>query len=281
MPDFNIQDLETHGFVVIKNFLSNNEIQQRLSDYQQSRDGAQGVVAIKNYTLLKSGLHGLESKIESILHHIVKSTNIQVNLIGPNGIYFDTKLAKLEWHQDHESYYVWQTGYHQINFWMPLIKSDQNTAGLRVVPMNILQSQIGSLFDQHIVNQGAKRFVPSGSVTHVYDDELGIEYDLPVNINDIAQCPALMPGDVLLLRGDMIHATQESDTQRVSLAVRAVNGMHRVHRQQFFDQCAMKKFVLGANHYGTKKIIDYFASGADQFAIQDLFKGGVQTEHIE
>jgi hypothetical protein len=163
---------------------------------------------------------------------------------------------------------------------MPLIKPDSNLSGLRVVPMDILRSKIGNLFDQRILDQGAKRFIPSGNSTHVFDDETGDEFDIPVNIDTIAVAPTIAPGDVLLIRGDVIHATQDNINHRVTLAVRSVDGSRYVDKQRFLNQPNMKKKVLDANFHGTKKIIDQFASGKDQLLIHDLFKGRIQHDEL-
>jgi ectoine hydroxylase-related dioxygenase (phytanoyl-CoA dioxygenase family) len=275
MHEHNLTSLATCGFAVVKNFLTDQEIQQQLLDYTAQKHNSAGQIKIKNHSLLKAGTeHNLTDKIKILLDLVTQQTDISIDLVGPTGMYFDTQLADLAWHQDHESYYVWQTGYHQINFWIPLIKPDPNCSGLRVVPMDDLKSCIGNLYDQRIVNQGAKRFESAGLKTLVVDDERGDEFELPVNIDSIAVCPEISAGDVLLVRGDVIHATQDVNTHRVTLAIRTVNGKNIVHREKFQNQCNMKKFVLNSNP-GNKKINDYFAAGNDQFVIHDFYKGRI------
>jgi ectoine hydroxylase-related dioxygenase (phytanoyl-CoA dioxygenase family) len=275
MIDLDITGLETQGFAVVKKFLTDDEIQHQLQDYEVQKHNQRSQIKIKNYSLLKAGTeHNLTDKIKILLELVKQQTNISIDHVGPTGMYFDTQLASHLWHQDHESYYVWQSAYHSINFWMPLIKSCPIRSGLRVVPMDILKTHIGELFDQRILNQGAKRFNVINNVTHVHDDEVGDEFELPVNINDIAVAPILEAGDLLLIRGDVIHATQDADTYRVSLAVRTVDGTCVVDRKKFETQCAMKKFVIDSNP-STKKIIDYFEAGNNQFAISDLYKGRI------
>lgn len=278
MLDFDIANLETQGYLVVKNLLNNTDIDRLLADYETQRNLVSDVVQIKDHTLLKSSQHGLEGKIIPLIDLISKHTNIQLDLIGPTGTYFDTNLANLGWHQDHEPYYYWQTAYHQVNFWIPLIKPHADQSGLKVVPMHTLKSHCGSLFEQRILGQGAKRFVPDNNVTHVIDDEHGDKFDLPVNIDAIAQAPAMQPGDVLIARGDVIHATQDVASHRVTLAVRAVDGNRYVNRQQFQRQCGFKKFVLDANAQSTKKINDQFGTNTDQVLIHDLSKGRIQKE---
>jgi ectoine hydroxylase-related dioxygenase (phytanoyl-CoA dioxygenase family) len=275
MIDIDLTDLKTRGYAVVKNFLTDLEIQQQLQDYETQKNNQSGQVKIKNYSLLKAGReHNLTDKIKRLLDSIAQQTDISVDLVGPTGMYFDTQLANIGWHQDHESYYVWQTGYHQINFWIPLIKPCSTTSGLCVVPMDTLKTHIGDLFEQRLLDQGAKRFNPTGNVTRVIDDEYGDEFDLSINIEHIAVAPEMQAGDVLLVRGDVIHATQDSDTNRVALAIRAVDGNRTVDRARFQQQCNMKKFVLEANP-SNKKIINHFAAGNNQFVIHDFYKGRI------
>lgn len=278
MLDFNIKDLETQGWVVVKNFLSSTDIDRLLVDYKTQRDYSSNIIKIKDNTLLKSSEHGLENKIIPIIELIVRSTDIQLDLLGPNGIYFDTTLAELSWHQDHESYYTWQTGYHQVNFWIPLIKPNPTVSGLKVISMDVLRSKIGSLFEERILDKGAKRFFPNGSNTHVIDDETGDEFDLPINIDSIADAPGLSSGDLLMVRGDVLHTTQDNLSHRVTLAIRAVDGNRYIQKQQFFNQCKMKKYVLDSNFHSTKQINDQFGSNNDQVLIHDVFKGRIQKE---
>lgn len=275
MNNSNATDLETRGFVVVKNFLSTAEIQHQLADYNIQKSNNSKQIKVKSYSLIRSGTeHKLTDKIKSLFDNIKQQTDISLDLVGPTGLYFDTGLAELGWHQDHESYYVWQTAYHSVNFWIPLIKPCANLSGLRLVPMDVLQTHIGELFTQRMLNQGAKRFITAGNITRVFDDDYGIEYDLPVNIDTIAVAPDLEAGDALLVRGDVIHSTQDADTYRVALGIKTVNGNLSVHRDKFQEQCNMKKLILGA--WGTnKRIADYFLDGNDQFIIHDFFKGRV------
>ena len=279
MLDFNIKDLETRGFLVVKNFLNKADIDRLLVDYNMQRDRSSDVVKLKDQTVLKSGIHDLEYKIVPLVNLINQHTKLQIDLIGPTGMYFDTKLVKLMWHQDHESYYTWQTGYHQVNFWMPLIKPDANTSGIKVVPMDRLRSKIGELFDQRILDQGAKRFQPSVDITHVVDDETGDKFDLPINIDSIAESPSLIPGDLLMIRGDVIHATQDNLNHRVTVAVRTVDGSRYVTKQRFQNQCEFKKHLLDANFWSTKKITDQFNKGVEQILIHDLYKGRITVDN--
>lgn len=271
---YDITDLETKGFLVIRNFLQDAEIQPLLHDYHKQLSN-NNHINIKNYSLLKAGEHGLTDKIKTIVELINSCTNISIDLVGPSGMYFDTNLVDTSWHQDHESYYTWQTGYHQMNFWMPLIKPCESQSGLKVIPMDRLRIQMGDLFDQLILDKGAKRFVTSDNITHVFDDEQGTEFDLPFSLDDFAETPELAAGDVLLIRGDVIHATQDTTTHRVTLSVRAVDGTRVIQREKFFNQCSMKKFVLNANSQGTKRIVDQFELGKDSLVIHDLFRGRI------
>ena len=278
MTDFNIRDIETRGFLVVKNFLGHTDIDRLLNDYQLRRENADSKVYLREHTLSKSGWHRLEGKIIPLIELISAETDIKIDLLGPNGMYFGTATANLPWHQDHESYYTWQTGYHQLNFWMPLVKPDAKLSGLKVVPMDTLKLHIGSVFDQRILDQAAKRFIPDGDITHVIDDEQDDTFDLPVNIDTIAETPVIEAGDALLVRGDVIHATQDCTTQRVALSIRAVNGNHYIQKQQFINQCKVKKNVLDGNFYGIKQISDRFNAGEEQILIHDVYNGRIQKE---
>ncbi len=53
-----------------------------------------------------------------------------------------------------------------------------------------------------------------------------------VNLDDLACTPQLDAGDLLLMRNDMFHRTQDNDTARVALSVRAAYSSAVVKRAQ-------------------------------------------------
>jgi len=66
--------------------------------------------------------------------------------------------------------------------------------------------------------------LPSGTKWVVRDDDQGgnlgtFDFDL----SEIEETPHLRPGDLLPLRGDLIHRTQDSSTRRIAASIRYIN----------------------------------------------------------
>ena len=95
-----------------------------------------------------------------------------------------------------------------------------------------------------IFNSAAKRFVPEGNITKVWDDEFGGEWILPVNIDDIMDSPKIAVGDLLLMRGDVIHKTQDDLTRRVAVSVRSTKGSAIINAERLNKGCRMKQQMV-------------------------------------
>jgi len=219
---YNIENFESSGYVVIKNFLDQQEIQMLLDDY--SNYCSQNTM-VKNYpaAYCSAGpLDKIKPKIKNVCKIITDQTAITVDTVIPKNLYFDTKWFNAGWHQDHESWFLFQDNLNHLNFHLVLHKENSDQSGLGLIPLNTLAQHTSGL--EHSVSKGAMRFYSHDDYTEAWDDELDIHFKIPVGLNNIAVYPEIDPGDLLLFRGDVIHRTQDSNTKRISLSVRCANG---------------------------------------------------------
>lgn len=245
---FDVDFLSKHGYVVIKDIIDNHHRQSLLDEFDRCKIDPGLSYFIKTSRIITCPQHTVDNVLVPVMSVIRRSTDIGVNHLGKTGVFFSTTDMCLPWHQDHEPYYMWQTAYHSVNFWIPLIKSDPNGGGLRVISQCRLRDHIGQQFDQRIKNQGAKKFIPCDDHTDVFDDETGEHYQLPINIDTIADAPEITPGDLMVLRGDVLHRTQSSpNTQRIAFATRAVDDRQILSKQRFLQRSAMKQSFLDSN----------------------------------
>lgn len=232
-----ILDLETKGFAVIENFLSDQEIEFLINNYSNRTNNN------NNYNAPLSspaaGTH-IAPKIKNILQLINQQTVLRPDFLIPTGIFLNTQFINFDWHQDHESFYLWQHHYDSINFYIPLIKPDRNQTGLSVLPMNALLNLIPNSID-YIVGKGAKTFKIFDTRTNVIDDVTGTETFWNFNINDLAIHPELSAGDLLMLRGDVIHKTQDSNTKRLAISFRCFNSRAVISKEQLIHDASDKK----------------------------------------
>ena len=84
---------------------------------------------------------------------------------------------------------------------------------------------------EKISGKGAVRYEIKGKKTTLFNDNEGGKYGvLPYDINDIAFTPMLDSGDLLIMRGDLIHKTQDADTLRIAASIRVANGEYKVSK---------------------------------------------------
>lgn len=238
----NISELESAGFVVIPNYLTESELSECQNDYANVLSETTDFVN-QNYKFLVTNNQHLHEKIKNTLEEICKATSLTVDVVSPAASYYDTNLISFSWHQDYDPHYFQQESYHALNFWIPLIKPDPKESGLSVIPFNKLPSNM----QEGLIGQGAKQFTCGNNSTTVIDYDSGRKWSIGVNIDDIAESPILYPGDLLLMRQDIIHRSQAGNNHRVALGIRCYNGEASLSRSKFFGGCFKKKNIIKNN----------------------------------
>lgn len=257
MPNY--QDLETKGFLVIKNFFSNELVSTLIDDYKSQKElflkfGGNN----KNYGVINSR-HFLSNNLAPLLQEISRESNITVNITRPFSAYFDNNITNFGWHQDHEPYYIFQDMYNAINCWIPIIKADKSKGGLGILPNDVLESRCPDLFKNQLLGRGAKSFkILEDHTTLMNNDDIGGSTILPFNIDELAVYPDMSPGDLLVLRQDVIHKTQDTSSERVSVSVRCLNSNTILTKKHFLSGPDKKKEMINKNQSAYSKLIKKF-----------------------
>ena len=251
------QDLKTRGFVHVKGFLSPLDLQFLCDDYAQNRgkDSDNGNYAVGNASWLS--VMRLESKIRSTSNAVREATGLNADM-SVGALYFAIeKGIKFPWHQDHESYFIFQQHLDYLNFYMPIIKGDSKHSNLCVVPFDRLRSEAPQHYAR-VEARGAQNFLP-GFPTFATNDESGEEYALPVDFEELKEAPELEAGDLLLLRGDMVHRTQDTETDRVALSFRRTRSTAVIDKQRLMSGCARKLEMIAKNKSAYDGVLQCFA----------------------
>jgi hypothetical protein len=268
MDNVNTKDLETRGFLKIPNFLSVEEIDIiEKTHYSIINSGSEN----KNYKVLRGPIpKSVEYKSFELLAKINQETDIRTNRLVSGADYLDNDFISFyKWHQDHESYYKWQNSYDHLNFWIPVVKPDPYYSGLEVIPLDNFRSIAPDFVDDYIIAQGAKICIKNFNPSRLKDDETGEIHDLTFDLDTIKETIIIKPGDLLLLRGDILHRSQPSATHRISLSYRAVNDNGIISKQKFFSGCLTKKIMINNNIKAFNKIISLFETH-DTILIKDV-----------
>ncbi len=256
--------LETRGFVVLRDFLDPTDIELAINEFNQ----------IKIRRGIMQGRCVIMEKFDKLINDISAGTNLKLNLINLGSAYFDTRIFKNSWHQDHEPYYKWQNSYDSINLWAPIIKPQSDVSGIEVIPFDNLATKISpELLESEFIGKGAKSFKSQPTQTTVYDDEDGKTFILDFSLSEISEVPSLSVGDVIVMRGDLLHKTQDTLTGRVAMSTRATNGNGIIYREKFLSGCQRKRMMINANPTGFKMLNQLFIEESrEQATIFDIMK---------
>lgn len=275
MSAVDYSDLNTKGFVVVPNVLDQQDIERLLVNYKKARQAFdQKGNSNGNYNMLYGGPHKTGSKLAPIVDEINKATDINIDLIAGVGSLFDSSILQFGWHQDHEPFYMWQIAKSYVNFWIPLIKPSRSEAGLRLIPFDrLIEKTSRQYFEQYVLDHGAQNFKSKGLITSLENSNLDTTYQANFSLNEICVAPEVGPGDAIIMRGDLIHETQKTGSQRVAVSIKALNCYDRVvTRDKFFTGSLSKQNTINKNindyAYHLMKFND---EGVDSFRLRELF----------
>lgn len=227
----NLKDLQTHGYVVIPNFLTERNIAQLTSDYHREIAGMPSELYKKRGIVTSTQWHGLNNLINELLSQIRLQTNIVVDFCHASADYFNNNDVNFGYHQDHEPYWLWQNSYNGLNIWIPLIKSEGDEDGLCVIPANTV-----STYHNLLHGKGAQRFIDNNNgSTSVVDDCSGEAHTLNVSFDSLKVVPTLYPGDALVMRADTIHKSQPKTHFRIAASIRCINTQGWVDRSVAYN----------------------------------------------
>jgi ectoine hydroxylase-related dioxygenase (phytanoyl-CoA dioxygenase family) len=265
----NFNELIDRGYTVIPNFLNDEEVAAGVFRYNETKELAKANgIYNKNYPVFQDAKnHHLRNKIYQLLEKVRESTNITTDFVRPRADYFDTDQIVFPWHQDHEPYYQYQDNYNFLCMWMPLIKPDCENSGMTFLPYDRLMKLCPEITKDRFVGKGAKTFKINTATTTVTDDEIGDSFELPFNIEDIADSPAIAVGDLLLFRCDAIHRSQDHNDQRVAMSVRCLNSTGLITRKQFFSG-GLKKYRMISNNAKSYELIRKLFDDPNRDSIQ-------------
>jgi len=220
------RDLTSKGYVLVRSFLSEEELLALRNDFGSLKSDSHHAGEIMMVSLDMQ--LRLEDKLRAICAGVHADTGIHGDRRAEAGYFATSTGFSYPWHQDHVSFFIFQQHFDYLNFYIPIFKPHLETSNLSIIPFDALTA-IAPNEASRFVGGGACRFFPMAeeATTRVIDDEAGSVFTLPANLDALAVTPMLAAGDLLLLRGDMIHKTQEGATDRVAVSFRRV-GTERI-----------------------------------------------------
>jgi ectoine hydroxylase-related dioxygenase (phytanoyl-CoA dioxygenase family) len=225
------RDLETRGFLVVPGFLAGPEIDALLAGFDEGRPPQDYPFGFK--LIGRAPIKAAWSRIEPALAEIRAQTSIKADVLNFLTLshYITTRFAERSslLHQDFDlDYKLTRDHVNYLNFWIPLRKPEPTKSNVTLIPFDALRAKAPAV-DGLLVGAGGYRFVPRNGTTAIFgkygsilsaDDSVEPERVLDFDLEEIALTPSLDAGDLLLMRGDLIHRTQDTDTDRVAASLR-------------------------------------------------------------
>jgi len=260
MTETNWTDLETRGFIHIPRFLSEDEVTSLQRIYESSN---------KNDWM---GRETIKEKCSAIVAAVTKETSTQVDFVM-GGAYFSAKSgANFGWHQDHESYYYTQDHLNYLNFYIPIIKPARESTNVSLLPFDRMR-QYSPEFLVSRRGLGAARLRKYFNKWFLIDDWSNGIRVLSFDVEKMVETPLLAEGDLLLLRGDMFHCTQDTETHRVSLSIRMLNTQSILSLKKFTHFSFVKVYMMARRRGLFDNILRCFIdAGKSQMTVGEAFQ---------
>lgn len=242
MIDF--KDLETKGYCVIKNFLNEEDIKYILNDFNSTK-----VSSNKNYKIKRPSLDCVQlvyAKVSKLAKEISSATDMNINMITDEYAFVDNQSINFKWHQEHEPFFTFQQLSNYAIFYMPVVKPQSNISGIDIIPFDELDRTVPEYVNL-LKSNGARGFIGSGNNTIVREDSVDSSFEIPVNFEDIKNTPNIMPGDLVILRGNVIHRTQDSNTARVAFTIKFTDGNHPITKSELLSGGQTKQRMINNN----------------------------------
>jgi len=157
----------------------------------------------------------------------------------PFNVHQDPKIAPggvLNWHLDHFSYYLHRDHTNWLICYMPVVKSSRKLANLAIVPKNVVEALDPEL-QERIQGRGAMRFrcveedtvewfklrFPEQAIQigdwFVIDDfeDSTMGWKINFDLEQHKVVPELDEKDLLIMRADIIHRTNDAGIDRISI----------------------------------------------------------------
>jgi hypothetical protein len=263
------KDLETRGFVHIPGFLSPDELAAVRADYaDQPVDPGN-----RNYALSKAterGVGPIRHRVEEVLTAVRGNTALDVDQVL-GGTYFATRRGiSFNWHQDHESYFEFQNHIDYLNFYFAVFKPVKNKSNLCVLPFDELERRTPETF-RRTRGGGAASTYDLGGRQLVLQDQEAVTHLADVDLETLTATPQLEAGDLLLMRGDIFHRTEDNDTDRVALSIRAVCTRTIIRRAHLADGGLVKARRMSKHEaYYATFFRAFDVAGRDEMPLADF-----------
>ncbi len=243
------KDLETKGYLILKGVLDEKDLEPLCKEAETA------VLASKSYRPCLIGdqnIERLKNKfVLNLFSELKQKTKLQADHLQA-GYYMGKKNgAHFNWHTDYADFYICQDFYNYINVYIPIIKPIYEKTNLMLLPFDIFDQYAPDLV-RHFKGRGASQIIEANGISTFFDSNDGSSFTLDYLVSEFSITPFLSAGDVLLVRADVFHKSQDADTFRIAASLRLFNSGSVVHKTDLYADNIYKAqgfAVLGQELY--------------------------------
>ena len=106
---YNVKDIDTKGYAVIKNFLSMEEAETYHAQFDSIDKEQYKFNDIYKIIMSRNNIQSVKDKLQTLTECINQQTGSTTNLVDKNVEFASSKLLNFSWHQEHEAYHMLQS----------------------------------------------------------------------------------------------------------------------------------------------------------------------------
>lgn len=248
-------ELKNQGYSVVPEFLSEQDVGHELlaflADAPKFADGVINGIPSTAMAPVRSRIEMLVPAVASLLGLSIrddrfnycairiKQANGPAVVRRPFDLHRDPKVVPggvLNWHLDHFSYYLHEDHANWLICYMPILKPSSDLANLALIPYDVLLALDPTLADR-VRGRGAMRFrcveadtfdwfalrfpgqeIAVGDWFAIDDyDDATMGWKIEINLEQHKVVPKLNARDLLIMRADVIHRTNDAGSDRISI----------------------------------------------------------------
>ena len=232
---YNVTDINTKGYAVIKNFLSQEEAEILYAQFNEINQNQYTFNAIYKTIIAHHNIPSVWDKLQILMEAITAQTDSNLDLIDDKVEFASSKLLNFSWHQEHESYHSLQSFKDFFRLWVPIFKTESGRSGMIMIPNDRFEEILPDVWRNRLYHKGATRFYSEGDKTRFIDDITDEEVLLDIDLHAIGEIPEVAVGDLILFRGDVVHMTQDNNTLRVSAVFKYYNKQTVISKETFYN----------------------------------------------
>jgi hypothetical protein len=265
------REVETRGFAVVPGFLSSAECEELLVEWRAVASDA-GALANPNNTsrvVSSAARERLGPRLAGAMDRVAACTSTRVDRIRGGQFYATGLGIDFDWHNDHDAYFHTQDFISYLNFWIPIQKPDPARSGVALLPHDRLRARDPALA-AWLHGHGAISTRSLGDRTEFFDAERDEVAYLDTPLDDLCESPRVGPGDLVLMRGDLLHRTQDVVTERVAVSFRCVSSRSVISRARLMRMSFHKFNVMAGNRLAfVKRFAAFSIAGKEVMTVAE------------